>query len=103
MSQQYFVLLSEDTERISFLKLPQKHYLFLVTENYFNIRNKNDFTTKEKLFITNNSTKVTWKRITIIKALVLKIFFNAISPLDFKIEIIEGKVMYKIKNAYMRR
>lgn len=103
MIPHYYVLLNNHTKQIAFLKLPKKHYLFLITEEQIFLKPKNDFNLKEKLYILNHSTDVLWKRISLYKTLFFKLFYNSITPDKLKIIPLNGKINILISGKIIRK
>lgn len=103
MIPNYYVLLNNHTKQIAFLKLPKKHYLFLITEEQISLKPRNDFNLKEKLYILNPSTDVLWKRISLSKALFFKLFYNTITPDNLKIIPINGKINISINKKIVKK
>lgn len=103
MIPDYYVLINNHTKQIAFLKLPKKHYLFLITEEQISLKPKNDFNLREKLYILNHSTDVLWKRISVCRALFFKFFYNSITPDKLKIVAINGKINILISGKIVRK
>lgn len=90
---QFYILVNANTNKPLFLKLPKKHFIFIVNENCFSyLENIDEFTLEEKLCVLNHPTNLYWKEISLIEVLFKYIFFNITNPKDFKLLPMNNKI-----------
>lgn len=91
--KRFYLLVHKDTNKTFVLKLPKKHFSFIVNEFYFLFEmNEEEFTLEEKLCLLNHSENITWKQISIAEVLFRTIFLNITTPADFQLFLNRNKV-----------
>lgn len=64
--KRFYLLVHKDTKKTFILKLPKKHFSFIVNESYFLFKmDEEEFTLEEKLCLLNHSENITWKQISL--------------------------------------
>lgn len=97
MIRDFYLLVHNDTKKPLFLKLPKKHFIFITDEYYFPIQKEIDyFTLSEKLYVVNNLSNFSWKKISPIELIFRCIFFNTTSPFDFKLYFMDKKIAISV-------
>lgn len=91
--KRFYLLVHKDTKKAFVLKLPKKHFSFIVNEYYFFLeRNEEELTLEEKLCLLNHSENITWKQISLAEVLFRTIFLNITTPVDFQLFLNRNKV-----------
>ena len=103
--KRFYLLVHKDTKKTFVLKLPKKHFSFIVDDYYFSSeKNEEDFTLEEKLCLLNHSENITWKQISLAEVLFRSVFLNITTPVAFQLFLnrnrvdilINGKVQGKV-------
>jgi len=91
--KRFYLLVHKDTKKAFVLKLPKKHFSFIVDDYYFSFaKNEEEFTLEEKLCLLNHSDNITWKQISLVEVLFKTIFLNITTPFDFEVFLNRNKV-----------
>ena len=91
----FYLLVHKDTNKTFVLKLPKKHFYFIVNDNYFSItRNESEeeLTLEEKLCVLNHSENIAWKEISICEVLFRTIFLNITTPINLHLFLNRNKL-----------
>ena len=89
----FYLLVHKDTNKTFVLKLPRKHFSFIVNEYYFFLeKNEEELTVEEKLYLLNQSENITWKKISLAEVLFRTVFLNITTPVDFQLFLNRNKV-----------
>lgn len=88
----HYLLLDNKTKKPLEITLDNKTYIFIVNSGYFSSSKKDFFTFKEKLYILNLPHDVIWHPISLPKVLFKVLFYNTISPFNFKLNIAKDKI-----------
>lgn len=89
----FYLLVHKDTKKTFVLKLPRKHFSFIVNDYYFSCEKADEeFTLEEKLCLLNHSENIAWKQISLVEVLFRTIFLNITTPLDFELFLNRNKV-----------
>lgn len=93
MLKNFYLLVHTDTKKPLYLKLPKKHFIFITDEYYFPIQKEIDyFTLSEKLYVVNNLSNFSWKKISPIELIFRRIFFNTTTPFNFELYPLNNQV-----------
>ena len=91
--KRFYLLVHKDTKKAFVLKLPKKHFSFIVDDYYSSFeKNEEEFTLEEKLCLLNHSKNIFWKRISIAEMLFRTIFLNITTPINFQLFLNRNKV-----------
>ena len=91
--KRFYLLVHKDTKKTFVLKLPRKHFSFIVNDQYFSNKNLDEeFTLEEKLCLLNHSENITWKQISLPEVLFRTVFLNITTPVDFQLFLNRNKV-----------
>lgn len=91
--KRFYLLVHKDTKKTFFLKLPKKHFSFIVNDYYFYFeKNQEEFTLEEKLCLLNHSENITWNQISLAEVLFRTIFLNITTPVAFQLFLNRNKV-----------
>ena len=91
--KRFYLLLHKDTKKTFVLKLPRKHFSFIVNDQYFSNKNiDEEFTLEEKLCLLNHSKNIFWKQISIAEMLFRTVFLNITTPIDFQLFLNRNKI-----------
>lgn len=91
--RRFYLLVHKDTKKTFILKLPRKHFSFIVDDYYFSYKNTDEeFTLEEKLCLLNHSENITWKQISLAELLFRTVFLNITTPIDFQLFLNRNKV-----------
>ena len=89
----FYLLVHKDTKKTFVLKLPRKHFSFIVNDYYFSSEKvKEELTLEEKLCLLNHSKNITWKQISLPEVLFRTVFLNITTPADFELLLNRNKV-----------
>ena len=84
--KRFYLLVHKDTKKTFVLKLPKKHFSFIVDDYYFSSeKSEEDFTLEEKLCLLNHSENITWKQISLAEVLFRSVFLNITTPVAFQL------------------
>lgn len=82
----FYLLVHKNTRKPFVLKLPKKHFSFIVDDYYFTFnKDTEEFTLEEKLCLLNHSESIAWKQISLIEMLFRTLFLNITTPIDFQL------------------
>lgn len=91
--KRFYLLVHKDTNKTFVLKLPRKHFSFIVNEYYFFLeKNEEELTLEEKLYLLNHSENITWKKISLAEVLFRTVFLNITTPANFQLFLNRNKV-----------
>ena len=91
--KRFYLLVHKDTNKAFVLKLPKKHFSFIVNDYYLSFeKNEEEFTLEEKLYLLNHSENITWKQISLAEVLFRTVFLNITTPIDFQLFINRNRV-----------
>lgn len=91
--KRFYLLVHKDTNKTFVLKLPRKHFSFIVDDYYFSYENHlEEFTLEEKLCLLNHSENIAWKQISLAEVLFRTIFLNITTPVDFQLFLNRNRV-----------
>ena len=91
--KRFYLLVHKDTNKAFVLKLPKKHFSFIVNDYYLSFeKNEEEFTLEEKLYLLNHSENITWKQISLAEALFRTVFLNITTPIDFQLFLNRNRV-----------
>ena len=91
--KRFYLLVHKDTNKTFVLKLPRKHFSFIVNEYYFFLeKNEEELTLEEKLCLLNHSENITWKKISLAEVLFRTVFLNITTPANFQLFLNRNKV-----------
>ena len=91
--KRFYLLVHKDTKKTFVLKLPKKHFSFIVNDQYFSNKNiDEEFTLEEKLCLLNHSNNITWRQISLVEVLFRTIFLNITTPVDFQLFLNRNKI-----------
>ena len=89
----FYLLVHKDTNKAFVLKLPKKHFSFIVNDYYLSFeKNEEEFTLEEKLYLLNHSENITWKQISLAEVLFRTVFLNITTPIDFQLFLNRNRV-----------
>ena len=91
--KRFYLLVHKDTKKTFVLKLPRKHFSFIVDDYYLSFeKNEEEFTLEEKLCLLNHSENIAWKQISLAEMLFRVIFLNITTPIDFQLFLNRNRV-----------
>ena len=91
--KRFYLLVHKDTNKAFVLKLPKKHFSFIVNDYYLSFeKNEEEFTLEEKLYLLNHSENITWKQISLAEVLFWTVFLNITTPIDFQLFLNRNRV-----------
>lgn len=91
--ERFYLLVHKDTNKTFVLKLPRKHFSFIVNDYYFSFeKDEEEFTLEEKLCLLNHSGDITWKQISLAEVLFRTIFLNITNPVAFQLFLNRNKI-----------
>ena len=91
--KRFYLLVHKDTNKTFVLKLPRKHFSFIVDDYYLSFeKNEEEFTLEEKLCLLNHSNNITWRQISLVEVLFRTVFLNITTPIDFQLFLNRNKV-----------
>ena len=91
--KRFYLLVHKDTIKTFVLKLPRKHFSFIVDDYYFSFeKNEEEFTLEEKLCLLNHSENITWKQISLAEVLFRSVFLNITTPVAFQLFLNRNRV-----------
>lgn len=93
--KRFYLLVHKDTKKSYVLKLPKKHFYFIVNDDYFSLpRNEfqEELTLEEKLCVLNHSEDISWKEISVWEVLFRTIFLNITTPNDLYLILTRSKL-----------
>ena len=91
--KRFYLLVHKETKKAFVLKLPKKHFSFIVDDYYFSFeKNEEEFTLEEKLCLLNHSKNITWQQISLTEVIFRTIFLNITTPVAFQLFLNRNKV-----------
>ena len=91
--KRFYLLVHKDTNKAFVLKLPKKHFSFIVNDYYLSFeKNEEEFTLEEKLYLLTPSENITWKQISLAEVLFRTVFLNITTPIDFQLFLNRNRV-----------
>lgn len=100
--QKHYILVDLDILEPVVIEFNNNEYIFIVDDSYFESRNKNSFSIKEKLYILGLPISIFWSKVSKLDMYLMKLKYYTISPHQLQINVFNKNIKVSISNKSRR-